>query len=81
MDVQVQEETIPEEKRKKNGRRRGRKNKPPKEVTLFYNNVNGLLSKEHSVNKIIDGLSPDVVALCETKRPKKNREKRYSERI
>ena len=72
--MDVQEETIPETESKKTGRRRRRK-KPPKEVTLFYNYVRGFLSKEHSINAIISGLSPDVVALCETKRPKQTGKK------
>ena len=49
--------------------RRGRRRNVPKEIFLYYNNVNGFRSKKHSICKIVEGLGPDIVALCETKRP------------
>ena len=52
----------------KKATRRSRRVKP-KEITLFYSNVNGIKSKEESMKRIIENLGPKVVALCETKLP------------
>ena len=38
---------------------------------MYYNNVNGYQCKKHSLDRIISGVNPDLVALCETKRPAK----------
>ena len=35
---------------------------------MYYNNINGYQSKEHSFLNIIKDVTPDVIALCETKR-------------
>ena len=34
---------------------------------MYYNNTNGYQSKEHSFLNIIKDVTPDVIALCETK--------------
>ena len=39
-----------------------------KNLKLYYNNINGYQTKEHSFLSIIKSTSPDIIALCETKR-------------
>lgn len=56
--------------RKKKGKRGKRKSaaiKNQQGVELYYNNINGLLSKQDSLNHILAMKRPDLVALCETK--------------
>ena len=53
-------------------RTRRSKTKKPKEITLFYSNVNGLKSKQESLKQIVANLSPKIIALCETKLPSEN---------
>ena len=36
-------------------------------VTLFFNNIDGLLSKSNSLKSMISHLKPDIIMLCETK--------------
>ena len=36
-------------------------------ITLFFNNIDGLLSKSNSLKSIISHLKPDIIMLCETK--------------
>ena len=52
------------------GRRSSKKNsKRAKELKIFYNNINGYQTKENSLKMIVKDTSPDIIALCETKRP------------
>ena len=37
-------------------------------LQIYYNNINGFNCKASSLKKILNESSPDVVALCETKR-------------
>ena len=73
---------VPESTSKKRVKRGKRKNeKSSQGFCFYYNNVNGYGTKSHSISKIVGGLSPDIVALCETKRPppppsKKNTKKK-----
>ena len=60
--------------KKRNTKRGGKKNKnkrvePPStnKLKIFYNNVNGFMSKRESLNQIIKSEDPDIIALCETK--------------
>ena len=55
-----------------------RKNKQRSEDPLkfFYNNINGYNSRNQSLKKIISEETPDVVALCETKRQLAVRQKK-----
>ncbi len=55
----------PSASKKKKRVKRGKKKK--KSIRLYYNNINGLSSKTESLKKIVGILSPDIVALCETK--------------
>ena len=58
------------EKQKTKRRKRTNKHKPlPDEnnLEIYYNNVNGLLSKQDSFSHIIQMRQPDIVTLCETK--------------
>ena len=36
-------------------------------IELFYNNINGLISKQDSLGHIVQMKKPDVITLCETK--------------
>ena len=45
--------------------KRGRKKK--KELTIFYNNINGIRSKYTSTINIVKKIQPEILALCETK--------------
>ena len=48
--------------------RRGRKNnKQNNEISIYYNNINGMRSKKKSLGIIVKNIKPDVVCLCETK--------------
>ena len=62
------------ERKTKRGPRK--KNSPSKPLKIYYNNINGFNSKQDSLKKIIAETSPDIVALCETKRPKMARKKK-----
>ena len=54
---------------KERGQRAYRKEKHKKKcLKVYYNNINGYQSKEQSFLKIIKETSPDIIALCETKR-------------
>ena len=46
--------------------RRGQKKKP-KDITIYYCNINGFKSKQDSLRKIVDNLQPKIIVLCETK--------------
>ena len=50
-------------------RRRGgkKRRKKPKDVSLYYVNINGYQSKKDSLEEIIKSIQPEVVALVETK--------------
>ena len=37
-------------------------------LKIWYNNINGYITKKGSVQKIIEAINPDIFALCETKR-------------
>ena len=57
---------------KKATSRGGRKNKKTAanyeaQFKVYYNNINGFMSKRESLNQILDTETPDIVALCETK--------------
>ena len=39
-------------------------------LELYYDNINGLISKQDSLRHILEMKKPDLVALCETKLPK-----------
>ena len=43
--------------------------KKPKDVTMYYCNINGFQSKKDSIRKIVDDLQPKIIALCELKLP------------
>ena len=45
--------------------RRGRRGQSL--LTVYFCNINGYASKQHSLNTIIDRTIPDIVVLCETK--------------
>ena len=47
----------------------------------MFNNINGYMSKMDSLEKIVDAVNPDIIALCETKkanRIKKNELNQYN---
>ena len=50
-------------------RRRGgkKRNKKPKDITLYYVNINGYQSKKDSLEEIVKSIEPDIVTLVETK--------------
>ena len=48
--------------------RRGTKKKP-KDVKIWYCNINGFKTKQESVRKIVDNLQPKIIVMCETKLP------------
>ena len=37
-------------------------------MKLWYSNVNGYISKKGSIERIIQSIDPDIIALCETKK-------------
>lgn len=43
--------------------------KKPKEITVYYCNINGFQTKKESIRKIVDKLQPKIVIMCETKLP------------
>lgn len=56
----------------RNTKRGGKKNKkhtPPTSahLSIYYNNINGFMTKRESLNQIILSECPDIIALCETK--------------
>ena len=51
-------------RRKRGGRKR---NKKPKNLTLYCVNINGYKSKKESLEEIVKSIKPDIVALVETK--------------
>ena len=57
---------IPEHIKKHRGRGKGKTKTTG--IKVFYNNINGFLSKKESLFKIVESLDPDIVALCETKK-------------
>ena len=42
-------------------------NKQNNEISIYYNNINGMRSKKKSLGIIVKNIKPDVVCLCETK--------------
>ena len=54
--------SLKKEKRKK-VRRSVRKK--PKDITMYYCNINGFQTKKESVRKIINDLQPKIFTLCE----------------
>ena len=40
----------------------------PLGLKIWYNNINGYITKKGSVQKIIEAVNPDIFALCETKK-------------
>ena len=55
-------------KKKRGGRKR---NKKPKDLSLYYVNINGYQSKKDSLEQITKAVKPDIVVLVETKVAKK----------
>lgn len=53
--------------------RRGKKKKKENTITLFYNNINGLTSKQESLAIIENDIQSDITLLVETKLPKNGR--------
>ena len=55
----------------KNRRARGKKKKSrqanEKGIEMYYNNINGLITKQDSLQHILQMRKPDLVILCETK--------------
>ena len=70
---------IPESvsKQSQNQRKRGGRKNKRKEIEneetlnetlkIYYNNINGFISKRESVNQIMKVCTPDIIGLCETK--------------
>ena len=48
-------------------RHQRRKDTEPQGLTLYFNNINGYVSKKDSLAEIIKVYQPDIVGLCETK--------------
>ena len=75
MDNLTHMPVVPEERNGKKGKRGGKKNKKNNSpqidnhntLKIYYNNINGLISKKESLHQIMDICTPDIVALCETK--------------
>ena len=53
--------------KKKKKKRTKRGQKKAREITLYYNNINGFRSKADSIKEILKKVEPDILALCETK--------------
>ena len=53
--------------RKKKTRRS--KLKKPREITIYYCNINGLKTKQESIKQVVEQLAPKIILLCETKLP------------
>ena len=53
-------------KHKKRKRRNNNKNVQNK-IEIYYNNINGLITKQDSLHHILQMNQPDIVAICETK--------------
>ena len=62
---------MPSKRIKPKKRRRGKRKQTVKDdekmLELYYNNINGLISKQESLKQILAMKKPDIVALCETK--------------
>ena len=62
---------MPSKRIKPKKRRRGKEKQTVKDdekmLELYYNNINGLISKQESLKQILAMKKPDIVALCETK--------------
>ena len=43
--------------------------KKPKDVTVYYCNINGLKTKQFSLLQIVEQVEPKIILLCETKLP------------
>ena len=43
------------------------RSKKKKDITILYNNINGVKSKYNSLRNILEKVNPTIVALCETK--------------
>ena len=55
-------------KRTRRGTRaKGNEKHSPDKLKIYFNNINGFASKQGSLNQITKSISPDVIALCETK--------------
>ncbi len=54
-------------RRRKRGKRKKTGETANNQLEIYYNNINGVLSKQDSLNHILQMRKPDVVALCETK--------------
>ena len=52
--------------KKKVRRGRGKRDKS-KNLSIYYNNINGITSKKESLQKTVKDVNPDIVCLCETK--------------
>ena len=48
-------------------RKRSKRSKKKKNITIFYSNINGVKSKYGSLQNIIEKAEPNIIALCETK--------------
>ena len=57
------------EKHKKNkrGKKKSNTNLNKTKLEIYYNNINGLTSKQDSLKHILELNQPDLIALCETK--------------
>ena len=58
-------------KENRKGRKKKRKvhrgTKKAKEISIFYNNINGFRTKMDSLSEILERLEPNILCLCETK--------------
>ena len=52
--------------KKKVRRGRGKRDKT-RNISIYYNNINGITSKKESLQKTVKDVNPDIVCLCETK--------------
>ena len=58
----------PKNKKSENKRQSSKKKQQmDNNIDVYYNNINGLLSKQDSLVRILQMKQPDVVTLCETK--------------
>ena len=64
--------TVPKNSNGKAEKRKRRRKDPDQQgLTMYFNNINGYVSKKDSLADIINVHQPDVIGLCETKMGKK----------
>ena len=56
-----------ESRKKRQKNKQKKKGNENSQLEIYYNNVNGLISKQDSLKYILEIRKPDLVALCETK--------------